>query len=264
MPCDKITNQKCLNGHAQQWKCSKGPPNSCGKCDRERELAERKQQEQFALQAKRDAEEQAHVRQIAELEAQVVREREKARAAREVEERKRALEQKRLDLQAAQAEAHYAVLPTPSVPLKPTLSPPPVPPKPTAPPPTQGNSMPHSISNYLPSWAGLASPPDPTSSIQPNSSGKTPPTPKVMVQKPSAARDEWQYQKSINGVQNPAIDAIMAMIGLEDVKKQVLSIKNKVDTSMRQGTDLKGERFNVSMLGNPGTGTPIRGTLSKS
>jgi hypothetical protein len=89
-----------------------------------------------------------------------------------------------------------------------------------------------------------------------------PPAPKIMVPKPSAARDEWQYQKSFNGIQNPAIDAIMSMIGLEDVKKQVLSIRNKVDTSMRQGTDLKGERFNVSMLGNPGTGTSITDTLA--
>lgn len=245
MQCDKITNKKCSNGHAQQWKCSKGPPSSCGKCDRERELAEKKRQEEFVMQMKRDAEEQAHARQMAELEAQLVRDREQFRAAREAEERKRALEQKRLDVQAAMERARSAAS------------------NPTVPPPSQGNSVFQSISNFLPSWTGLTSPssPSPTSSTQPNSSGKTPPTPKVMVPKPSAARDEWQYQKSVNGVQNSAIDAIMGMIGLEEVKKQVLSIRNKVETSMRQGTDLKGERFNVSMLGNPGTGTPIADTL---
>jgi len=247
MPCEKITTKQCPNGHSQQWKCSKGPPNSCAKCERERELAEKRQREQFALQAKRDAEEQAHARQMAELDAQLVREREQARAAREAEERKRALEQKRLDLQAAQAR--FSVLP-----------PSPSPPKPTVPSPTQSNSIFQTISNYLPYWGGAALPSSPTSSTQPNGGGKTPSTPKVMLPKPSAARDEWQYQKSVNGVQNSAIDAIMAMIGLEDVKKQVLSIKNKVDTSMRQGTDLKGERFNVSMLGNPGTGAPVTDT----
>lgn len=52
------------------------------------------------------------------------------------------------------------------------------------------------------------------------------------------------------------------MTGLEDVKKQVLSIRNKVDTSIRQGTDLKGERFNISMLGNPGTGAFIKDTFA--
>lgn len=238
MSCEQITNKQCLNGHNQQWKCSRGPPNSCAKCERERELAEKKRREQFALQAKRDAEEQAHARQMAEIEAQVTREREKARAAREAEERKRALEQKRLDLQAAQAQARYPV---------------------PVPPPTQSNSIFQTLSSYILPWGSPASPAPPPSSAQTNIAGKTQVPPKVMLPTPSAARDEWQHQKSVNGVQNSAIDAIMAMTGLEDVKKQVLSIRNKVDTSMRQGTDLKGERFNVSMLGDPGTGAPIIG-----
>jgi hypothetical protein len=45
------------------------------------------------------------------------------------------------------------------------------------------------------------------------------------------------------------------MIGLENVKSQVLRIKAKVDTSIRQGTDLKKERLGLVLLGNPGTGT---------
>jgi len=246
MQCDKITNKKCPNGHDQQWKCSKGP-SSCGKCERERELADKQRQEQFVLQMRRDAEEQVHARQMAELDAQLIREREQGRATREAEERKRALEQKRLDMKAARDQAYSAV-------------PPPLP-VPSNPPPTQSNSILQSFSSYLPSWASRTSPSSPTSSSQPNSSSKTPPPPKVLVPKPSAARDEWQYQKSVNGVNSPAIDAIISMIGLEDVKKQVLSIRNKVDTSTRQGTDLKGERFNISMLGNPGTGAPITDTL---
>ena len=49
----------------------------------------------------------------------------------------------------------------------------------------------------------------------------------------------------------------MEMIGLEDVKSQVLKIKAKVDTSIRQHTDLKKERFGLVLLGNPGTGKLI-------
>ena len=251
MQCDKVKNKKCPNGHVQQWKCSKGPPSTCGKCDRERALAEKKQQEQFALQMKRDAEEQAHAHQMAELDAELVREREQARATRQAEERKHALEQKRLDVQAAISQAYSAVPPSAPVPSTPTI-----------PPPTQNNSIFQSISNFLPSWVPSAPPSGATSSTQPNSSANVPSAPKVMVPKPSAARDDWQYQKFANGVQSPAIDAIMSMTGLEDVKKQVLSIRNKVDTSIRQGTDLKGERFNVSMLGNPGTGAPITDTFA--
>jgi AAA lid domain/ATPase family associated with various cellular activities (AAA) len=255
-PCDKIMNNKCSNGHTQQWKCSKGPPSTCAKCERERELVEKKQREQFVLQAKRDAAGQAHAHQMAELDAQLAQEREHIRATREAEERKRALEQKRLDVHAAQEQARSTIPPSVPIPLHPTV-----------PPQTQNDSYPsifQSISGFLPSWTGLTSPSNPTTPTQPNISlGKTPPATKTMAPKRSAAHDEWQYQKSVNGIVNPAIDAIMAMIGLEDVKKQMLSIRNKVDTSIRQGTDLKGERFNVSMLGNPGTGAPIANILSR-
>ena len=70
----------------------------------------------------------------------------------------------------------------------------------------------------------------------------------------SPAKDEWQRQKDVDNASNSAIDSIMDMIGLEDVKAQVLKIKAKIDTTLRQHTDLKGERFGVVLLGNPGTG----------
>ena len=70
----------------------------------------------------------------------------------------------------------------------------------------------------------------------------------------SSSMTEWQRQKDQEGAHNPAIDNIMEMIGLEDVKAQVLKIKAKVETSIRQGTDLKRERLGLVLLGNPGTG----------
>ncbi|EPQ56111.1 P-loop containing nucleoside triphosphate hydrolase protein, partial [Gloeophyllum trabeum ATCC 11539] len=71
---------------------------------------------------------------------------------------------------------------------------------------------------------------------------------------PSAAKQAWQRQKELYGDSNPTIDAIMEMTGLEDVKSQVLKIKNKIDTTSRQSAKLSEERLNVCMLGNPGTG----------
>ena len=58
----------------------------------------------------------------------------------------------------------------------------------------------------------------------------------------------------MEGANNDGIDSIMEMVGLEDVKKQVLEIKAKVDISIRQGASITSERFNVVLLGNPGTG----------
>jgi hypothetical protein len=70
----------------------------------------------------------------------------------------------------------------------------------------------------------------------------------------SPSKTEWQRQKDQENAHNPAIDKIMEMIGLEEVKAQVLRIKAKVETSIRQGTDLRKERLGLVLLGNPGTG----------
>ena len=73
----------------------------------------------------------------------------------------------------------------------------------------------------------------------------------------SPSKTEWQRQKDQENAQNPAIDAIMEMIGLEDVKEKILRIKAKVETAMRQNTDLKKERLGLVLLGNPGTGMEL-------
>ena len=79
----------------------------------------------------------------------------------------------------------------------------------------------------------------------------------TLTLKPSGAKAEWERQKEMEGAVNDALDSIMEMTGLEKVKEQVLSIKTKVDTALRQGTSLLNERFNVAMLGNPGTGMSL-------
>ncbi|KAK0634459.1 P-loop containing nucleoside triphosphate hydrolase protein [Bombardia bombarda] len=71
---------------------------------------------------------------------------------------------------------------------------------------------------------------------------------------PDTAMAEWQHLKQYENANNKYLDELMGMIGLEDVKQAFLSIKSKVDTSLRQGISLDSERFSCSMLGNPGTG----------
>ena len=72
--------------------------------------------------------------------------------------------------------------------------------------------------------------------------------------KKSAAEQEWERRKCKEGASNDAIDELMELVGLEDVKEQVLAIQAKVETCKFQGTDLKKERFNIVFQGNPGTG----------
>lgn len=75
-----------------------------------------------------------------------------------------------------------------------------------------------------------------------------------MNQSVSQSKIEWQRQKDQESATNVGIDDIMEMIGLEKVKFQVLAIKSKIDTSLRQGTDIKKERMGLVLQGNPGTG----------
>jgi hypothetical protein len=81
--------------------------------------------------------------------------------------------------------------------------------------------------------------------------GQKPPPDQAL---PGTARFEWEQLKRMEGARSKTLDELMEMIGLEDVKKQFLSVKSKVDTILRQNSSLKSERFSCSLLGNPGTG----------
>ncbi|KAE9967806.1 hypothetical protein BLS_006160, partial [Venturia inaequalis] len=70
----------------------------------------------------------------------------------------------------------------------------------------------------------------------------------------SSAKKLWEYFKRSDGAGNEALDNLMDMIGLEEVKDKFLSIKLEIDTAVRQELDMSNKRFGCSMLGNPGTG----------
>jgi len=70
----------------------------------------------------------------------------------------------------------------------------------------------------------------------------------------SDAKDDWEHRKSNYGEENEFLDELMGMIGLEEVKEQFMSIKDRIDLAVRQDINLKNERLSVSLLGNPGTG----------
>ncbi|KAG0645114.1 NFX1-type zinc finger-containing 1 [Hyphodiscus hymeniophilus] len=70
----------------------------------------------------------------------------------------------------------------------------------------------------------------------------------------SSAKKQWEHFKRYEGAANEALDDLMSMIGLEDVKDKFLAIKLEVDTAVRQDLDMSDKRFGASLLGNPGTG----------
>ncbi|KAJ3312151.1 hypothetical protein HDU76_002958 [Blyttiomyces sp. JEL0837] len=70
----------------------------------------------------------------------------------------------------------------------------------------------------------------------------------------SEAQKAWQYEKDVNLANCPPMDELMKMIGLESVKMQFIKIFESVQLARRQGKSLKEKRFNIRLLGNPGTG----------
>ena len=80
------------------------------------------------------------------------------------------------------------------------------------------------------------------------------PSPKWTNQRHSPAKEDWKRQKKYENAQNNAIDSMMNMTGLEEVKLQILQIKAKIEVSIRQNAESSSDRLNVSFLGNPGTG----------
>lgn len=219
MLCNFTIVAKCAKGHRLTWPCHKGlTPIQCRQCEREQKQRER----ELAEQAKRDQEQEEHNRKMAELNAQIAQQQQSLQDGRVTEERKQAIEQKLKDLNEAVARANTTT-PEPS----------------SSSVPSSSRSVDHDSSDNTPDSNRKHEPSTP----------KTKPTPSK-----SGQRERWQRQKDVDGAINEHIDKIMDMTGLEDVKRQVLDIKAKVETSMRQGSSVQDERFNIAMLGNPGTG----------
>ena len=274
MPCKEIMTSNCPNNHAQTWKCHQQQPVACRVCDREAKRAAEKLRKDFELQKKRDAEQQEHEEKMAKLkekmDAQIqaqkdlqlakdreaalkqqeqdikdaeerLRQRVVADKKRREEEVKRQQEDMRIqqedawrqqeDARRRQEEARRATAytSTPSNSISATLF--------------------ETVRSAVSTLTGTT-PGTPSKQPSPEDTSKK----EKKKRKESEAGADWQRRKYIDGVSNPHIDAIMEMIGLEEVKKQVLRIMDKVDVNIRQGTSLSKERFNAVLLGNPGTG----------
>ncbi|KAJ7241901.1 P-loop containing nucleoside triphosphate hydrolase protein [Mycena haematopus] len=250
MECLHIMQSKCQNGHPQSWKCHRRAPVACSKCEREAKLAEEKRQREFALQQKRDAAQLAYAQKLAAIDAELAEKKREERELREEAERSLVIQQKEKDLADAKARLERVAIPRSTVesstkPLSGSLD--------------QGVPPPSTLPLPNASRSGLRSPTVPTSLSEGELGSSQTPSPNPhrsdMLEIPvSPARDEWERQKNFEGADNEAIDAIMEMIGLEEVKSQVLDIKAKIDTAIRQNVSLKDERFNITFLGNPGTG----------
>ncbi|KZV71056.1 P-loop containing nucleoside triphosphate hydrolase protein [Peniophora sp. CONT] len=248
MKCERIMEDTCSNGHRRTWSCHEDPPVNCRPCERAAEIAEAKRKKAFEAEQKREAEKREYARKLAEIDAEIEAEREEQLEAERRRQRDATLRQREHDRDALLARAKKPI------PTRSTVPSSPAPPSsdPTSSTSTTSTSTPSPLDSHTPPATVPSAPPPPAeadSVLTDEPSAVSPPAPVL-----SLSEQEWQRQKDVEGADNPSIDAIMDMTGLEDVKSQVLRIKAKIDTSQRQGTSTKGERFNVVFLGNPGTG----------
>ncbi|KAK5727064.1 hypothetical protein LTR15_002956 [Elasticomyces elasticus] len=228
--CGHILEDRCPKNHKISWVCSALRPASCHTCDVEARIAAQRQQRDLALEQKRQDLQAAYALKLAEIQVEIDDTRQSVRDRREAHERDNILQQRRMDLETARAQAAQQMQP----------------------------NMPNGTSNATsqkaaavsndtaPRERSTASKKSPTSQDPVNGSGLQSPV--------SKARADWEYQKKMEGASNTSLDTLMAMIGLENVKDHLLEIKARVDLSVRQGTDLKKDRYGTAFLGNPGTG----------
>lgn len=215
MKCDKIVETKCANGHVQKRKCFEASPLKCKRCEIESQRDNEILKRDMELQDKRLREQVEYDMRIAELDMQIRKIREDAEDKKTAQERGQALEQKKHDLEGAK---HEATRPSPTT---------------NAGANDQKHSDPH----------------QPDTNNQKVPAASTPP-----VRIVGASAEEWERQKRVEGEHNAALDDLMALSGLEEVKEKFLNIKTRIQTAARQGIDVKRERMGMVMLGNPGTG----------
>ncbi|KAG1804050.1 P-loop containing nucleoside triphosphate hydrolase protein [Suillus subaureus] len=274
MPCQHPYSDTCPLNHKLKWKCHQSKPDPCPVCVKEAERAEEKrkrelelkqklEEEELQRQIQREQEQLEHDLRMAELDAEMKAELDAIADAQVAQQRANVLKQKVKDIEAARANALKAAAnaqahadaarsassPRMTNPVPPTPSsnsqsnvPPPNPTPPSPPPKPQPKTKPSAT-------------PTPSNSNQSKSQQPRPPSTSPMNVTPtSAAHQDWLHQKRVNGEKNSAIDGIMELTGLEDVKAQVLRIKAHIDLMKRQGVPLNKERLNLVLLGNPGTG----------
>ncbi|KAK4983645.1 hypothetical protein LTR50_007102 [Elasticomyces elasticus] len=209
--------------------------HACSKCEHDRKEAVKRAQRALEEKLIRDEKIRKHLKEVAKVEEEIEQITQSIKDARLDSEQTAILAQKRIDLAAARERANRTQNADDKDPLgiynddhlKPKTLP---------------------LNKFLQTSPGLA-----TSTPSQHSKLREHITTAVEHNQ-SPSQTEWQRQKDQENAHNPAIDKIMEMIGLEDVKAQVLRIKAKVETSIRQGTDLKKERLGLVLLGNPGTG----------
>ena len=216
MLCMQPLQEKCPAGaHTMSWKCHQGRPQSCSLCDRLAKRLEKQAILDMKAQDERERAQREHDVKMTELDAKLQYQQDALKDAQAQKDRENEIKKKEKEIEEMKQKLRDA----------------------------------ENAKKKAAAAKAKAAVQDAPSASNPSA---PPPPPRPMF--PSAARDKWEYQKHTEGEQNDAIDKIMDMTGLEQVKQKILQIKGNLDTMHRQGVPIDKERINLALLGNPGTG----------
>ena len=255
-----MLQDKCLNGHERSRECHKRP-RECIKCEAETRRKQEESQRAMREQEKRTRDEHEHFEHMAKLDALLSEERQRLIQAQLSRERALAVQQKERDLADAQAMNALPLNPTLNAPSRDSCQ------SGSVNLPDSGKTQPtlrQRLSQQPPIAADLAVPAPPSlrkkSNERPFDSANLP-APDWTTRRTSGSKKDWEHQKAMGSPPNSNIESLMDMIGLEEVKLQILQIKAKIEVSKRQNADIRKDRLNVSFLGNPGTGKCSQSTV---
>lgn len=223
MRCEAITKEKCARGHQVSWKCFQTKPSVCPICAKEARQAAKRLKDEHDRQVQEFQAQHDHEARMAAVEDQIEAERQRLQQTQLTEDRDRAYEQRKLDLCKVKELASTTSA------KKPVRQP-------------NGPSSQHSAF-ARPAKQSI------TTTFDPKDDDLN-----TAKHKESPATQRWAHMKQVEQISNSALDELMQMTGLESVKIQFINILEKLQTSSRQGTDMKQERLGTVMLGNPGTG----------
>ena len=228
MECHETIESTCTRSHKTSRPCFK-KDNTCGVCEAEDRKRELRRQRDQKLELERETKQKEYARQLIELQDEIRHQRRILKDQSEQDEREKTLGQQQQDLKnlrdtvgRIQNKRRKDLPPTNTMSQASTTTALPNV-RPDSAPETEQVAVDNESGNGISTWT-------------------------------SSARDEWEHQKEFEGARNEALDSLMDMIGLEDVKDKFLSIKARVDTAVCQNIDVSEERFGAALLGNPGTG----------
>lgn len=237
MKCMQIEKTTCIQKHETTYRCCDKALPTCKKCEAEAIRIAKNLQRDHDLEMMRERSQKAYALELSEIQDEIAHERRWQRDQLDLEKQKKTIEQHRQDL--ANLRMDFADL---SMSAKNNAS------------SAHGSNDP----KMSPDNSASVNSPQQTSPSAEDRAGSPnlgqPKNGTNSSQPPSLPKEEWEHQKMFENARNDALDEMMSMIGLDNIKDQFLSVKSKVDTTVRQNVDLKGERFGAALLGNPGTG----------